>query len=80
VKKYFESAFDRAYVGITVTKSTSLALFFQLKSMGVEEHRDGWSLSFGSDSKPLVLANADFEKLLKIEWPEKPPKISSAPH
>ena len=79
VKKYFETAFDRAYVGITLSKNTSVAIFYKLQSQGVDEHRDGWSISFASDLKPSVLTNADLEKLLKIDWPEKPPKRTPAP-
>jgi hypothetical protein len=79
VQKYFSVAFEKAYVGITLSHNKSMTIYLRLKAIPPINHMGTWAVSFAVDSKPLIFVNDQFAGLLSVKWPDKPvPTI--APH
>lgn len=75
VEKYFRVAFDRAYVGITLSKNRDIVIFYRLKVADIRKSIGGWDVSFGAEpginSRPWVFPSDDLENLLNFDWTSK---------
>ena len=75
VERYFRGAFDKAYVGITLSKNRDIAIYFRLRVVEIRKSIGGWTVSFGVEpgvhSTPWVSPSDDFESLLNMRWPSE---------
>jgi hypothetical protein len=69
IHKYFATAFDRAYMRLTLDNEGHLTLFYSLKTSPQFNSNGDWGVPFVIDSKPAVSANDELGELIHIEWP-----------
>jgi len=78
VKQYFASAFDKAYMRLTLNNPEHLTMFYSLKAITQFNDNGNWALPFVIDSKPAVSANDELGQVLRVEWPhDDPPNDNS---
>jgi hypothetical protein len=68
VKQYFASAFDKAYMRLTLNNPEHLTMFYSLKAITQFNDNGNWGLPFAIDSKPAVSANDELGEVLRIDW------------